>query len=241
MDIVQLLRGEIGMLAFLKSAPCAIWRQFGMAVAVAALLMAIQGGLSAMSSRPSMKEDGQAAEQVRSRNDGDYAQDEGERVQPPPVVQLERCPEASTENAGRGLTLNDVNRRLEALRELAGNGEEAARALEFSEEGFNWRRDWWKYMLLALGSLLVLYFGIRLTRMLYRLAVFALCVLAGLLGSFFLEPLLSPLLENRLPERLAEVISYRQLGYVAGFLACYLVASIVVGLLPKRLRNGSSS
>ena len=221
--------------------PSALWRHFGVAVAATVLFTVIQGGLFAMSSRPSVNDGGQAVEQGQPVDSGDYGREGGGRVQPSPVVQIERRQEASTEDDGRGLAQEYVNRRLGALRELAGSGEEAARALEFSEEGFDWRRDWWKYMLLALGSLLVLYFGIRLTRMLYRLAVFAVCVLAGLLGSFFLEPLLSRFLENRLPERLAEVISYRQVGYVAGFLACYLVASIVVGLLPKRLRNGSSS
>ncbi|MBR4221587.1 MAG: hypothetical protein IKR81_10545, partial [Victivallales bacterium] len=56
----------------------------------------------------------------------------------------------------------------------ANGAKQIFKELEFSEEGFNWQKDWWKYLALAIGSLLILYFGLRITKMVFRLIVFLL-------------------------------------------------------------------
>ncbi len=113
--------------------------------------------------------------------------------------------------------------------------------LEFSEEGFNWQKDWWKYLALAIGSLLVLYFGIRITKMILRLIVFLLCVGAGFLGAICLEPLLSPWLSPRMPEGLTRFMTSQHAGYALGFLICYLVATLVISFIPRKMQGGPSS
>ena len=112
------------------------------------------------------------------------------------------------------------------------------RELEFSAEGFNWQKDWWRYLALAIGSLLVLYFGIRVTRMIFRLIVFLLCVAAGFLGAVCLEPLLSPWLSPRMPEALTRFMTSQHAGYALGFLICYLVATLIISFIPRKMRGG---
>lgn len=118
------------------------------------------------------------------------------------------------------------------------NIKSAFNRLNFSDNGFDWKNDWWKYLALALGSLMTVYFGIRLTKMLFRFVLFVLCVGAGVCGAIFLEPVLSPIIENHIPERLSGMVTSQHAGYVIGFLAFYLLASIIIGILPKRFRDG---
>ena len=113
--------------------------------------------------------------------------------------------------------------------------------LEFSEEGFNWHRDWWKYLALAIGSLLVLYFGLRITKMILRLAIFLLCIVAGVLGAICLEPLLSPWLSPKMPETLTRYMTSQHLGYALGFLICYLLATLILSFLPRKMQGGPAS
>ena len=113
--------------------------------------------------------------------------------------------------------------------------------LEFSEEGFNWHKDWWKYLALAIGSLLVLYYGLRITRMIFRLAIFLLCVAAGLLGAICLEPTLSPWLSPRMPEALTRYMTSHHLGYAIGFLVCYLLATLVISFIPRKMQGGKAA
>ena len=114
---------------------------------------------------------------------------------------------------------------------------EALRTLEFTNQGFDWRRDWWKYLVLALGSLMILYFGLHITRMLCRLAVFALCVGVGIIGSLLLEPRLAPLLANHLPADAARFFSAHHVGYVIGFLVSFGLATTLLHWLPGPLRQ----
>ena len=106
------------------------------------------------------------------------------------------------------------------------------------DEYFDAVKDWWKYLALAIGSLLVLYFGIRVTRMIFRLIVFLLCVAAGFLGAVCLEPLLSPWLSPRMPEALTRFMTSQHAGYALGFLICYLVATLIISFIPRKMRGG---
>lgn len=103
------------------------------------------------------------------------------------------------------------------------------------DDGFNLKRDWWKYMLLALGSLLILYFGLRVTRMLLRLFVFLLSIAGGVVCAIVIEPYVTPLLEPYLPEKLLNIISSQHVGYVIGFLISYIVLSLIISIMPKRI------
>ena len=125
---------------------------------------------------------------------------------------------------------------------VSGNGsKQIFKDLEFSEEGFNWQKDWWKYLALVIGSLLILYFGIRITKMIFRLIVFLLCVGAGVLGAICLEPLLSPWLSPRMPEALTRFMTSQHAGYALGFLICYLVATLIISFIPRKMQGGPAS
>ena len=113
--------------------------------------------------------------------------------------------------------------------------------LEFSEDGFNWQKDWWKYLALTIGSLLILYFGIRVTKMIFRLIIFLLCVGAGFLGAICLEPLLSPWLSPRMPEALTRFMTSQHAGYALGFLICYLLATLIISFIPRKMQGGPAS
>ena len=123
----------------------------------------------------------------------------------------------------------------------ANGAKQIFKELEFSEEGFNWQKDWWKYLALAIGSLLILYFGLRITKMVFRLIVFLLCVGAGFLGAICLEPLLSPWLSPRMPEGLTRFMTSQHAGYALGFLICYLVATLIISFIPRKMQGGPAS
>lgn len=141
---------------------------------------------------------------------------------------------AETENL---VETNGENRRnftnpLDHLQKL-----ESLKTLEFTNQGFDWRRDWWKYLILALGSLVILYFGLHVTRLLCRLAVFALCVGVGVIGSLLLEPRLAPLLAQHLPSQAANLFSAHHVGYAIGFLVSFGLTNLVLHWLPGPVRQ----
>ncbi|HOG50036.1 MAG TPA: hypothetical protein PKY10_05565 [Lentisphaeria bacterium] len=114
---------------------------------------------------------------------------------------------------------------------------EMLKTLEFTNQGFDWRRDWWKYLALALGSLTVLYFGLHITKMVCRLAVSVFCVGVGIIGALVLEPRLAPMLANYLPANAARLFSAHHVGYVIGFLVSFGLTTIILNWLPKPLLN----
>ncbi len=118
--------------------------------------------------------------------------------------------------------------------------EELFKALEMDENGFNWRKDWWKYLCIVLVGLLVVICGIRLTKMLFRLVRFGVCVLTGIFGAFWLGPILTPVIQPHIPERILAFASPELLGYAAGFALAYLIITIVIAFLPKTVREGGS-
>ncbi len=147
---------------------------------------------------------------------------------PAPVSRNQAAPPAET-------TANSTQNTLDHLQKL-----EALKTLEFTGQGLDWRRDWWKYLILAFGSLAVLYFGLHITRMICRLAVFALCVGVGVIGSLLLEPRLAPLLANHLPADAARLFSAHHVGYVIGFLVSFGLATMILNWLPKPLHHATA-
>ncbi len=119
--------------------------------------------------------------------------------------------------------------------------EKIFKALEMDEGGFNWRKDWWKYLCIVLVGLLVVVCGIRLTKMLFRLVIFAVCVFTGILGAFWFGPILTPLISPRIPESIQGYASPEIVGYAAGFALAYLIVTIVIAILPKTVRGGGTT
>lgn len=114
---------------------------------------------------------------------------------------------------------------------------EALKTLELTNQGFDWRRDWWRYLILIFGSLIILYFGLHITRLLCRLAVFALCVGVGILGAFLLAPRLAPLLAEHLPSQAANWFSAHHVGYAIGFLISFGLSNLILHWLPGPVRQ----
>ncbi len=153
------------------------------------------------------------------------------------IVEMETAPAQATTVTG----LEDEQPASDAANAPASGAKQIFKELEFSEEGFNWQKDWWKYLALAIGSLLILYFGIRVTKMIFKLIVFLLCVGAGFLGAICLEPLLSPWLSPRMPEALTRFMTSQHAGYALGFLICYLVATLIISFIPRKMQGGSEA
>ncbi|MBQ7650676.1 MAG: CvpA family protein [Victivallales bacterium] len=120
------------------------------------------------------------------------------------------------------------------------NAEEVFKALEMDEHGFNWRKDWWKYLCMAVVGLLVVMCGIRLTKMLFRLVIFLICLFAGVLGACYIGPHLTPLLQPHIPEKALTFVNPELVGYAAGFVVAYLIVTIVMAFLPKTVHGGGS-
>ena len=120
------------------------------------------------------------------------------------------------------------------------NAEEVFKALEMDENGFNWGRDWWKYLCIAVVGLLVVMCGIRLTKMLFRLVIFLVCLFTGVLGACFIGPHLTPLLQPHIPEKVLAFVNPELIGYVAGFVVAYIIVTIVMAFLPKTVQGGGS-
>ncbi len=118
--------------------------------------------------------------------------------------------------------------------------EEIFKSLEMDEQGFNWRKDWWKYLCIVIVGLLVVMCGIRLTKMLFRLVIFLICMVTGFLGACWIGPYLTPVLQPHIPEKVLSIINPELIGYVAGFVIAYLVITIVMALLPKTVRGGGT-
>ena len=103
-------------------------------------------------------------------------------------------------------------------------------ALEFGDKGFDWRHDWWKYLVLVFASLLALFLFLLLARMLFSLVLSLACLLISLVGSLILSPLVTARLDRFLSEPLLGVVTTRHLGLGLSFVLCYLVTSLIMRL-----------
>lgn len=114
--------------------------------------------------------------------------------------------------------------------------------LELDEsQPVNWKRDWWKYMLMAVLGLTCLCLLAYLTRMLLQLLAVIGCIGAGVAGAIGAADGLGAILAARLPGRLAGVVEPRLLGGAAGFLVGYLVAALLFSLLRKPAGNATKT
>lgn len=108
------------------------------------------------------------------------------------------------------------------------------RILELDEsEQINLKRDWWKYMLMAVLVLTCLCLLTYLTRMLLQLLAVIGCVGAGVVGALGGADSLGAILAACLPGRLTAVVDPRLLGGAAGFLLGYALAAVLFSLLKK--------
>lgn len=211
----------IGSLILLK-------RSLGVVVAVTAFLMA------EMSQLVPQKVEQPAVQQSVQANNGVV------RMETVPIQETV-APEQETTEEGEAVATESAEASSEKESIPAKEPNQILKELEFSEEGFNWQKDWWKYLVLAIASLLILYYGIRITKMIIRLIVFLVCVGAGVLGAICLEPLLSPWLSPRMPEGLTSFMTSQHAGYALGFLICYLVATLIISFLTRKMRVSSKS
>ena len=103
-------------------------------------------------------------------------------------------------------------------------------ALEFGDEGFDWRHDWWKYLIMVFASLLALFLFLLLARMLFSLVLSLACLLISLLGSLILSPLFTSRLDQYISTPLFGVVTTRHLALGLSFVLCYMVTSLIMRL-----------
>ena len=108
-------------------------------------------------------------------------------------------------------------------------------ALNFHEGEFDWRKDWWKALLLTLGGLIAVTILMKIARQLLRYIVLGACLLAGSFGARYFAPPLTPWLESQLPPSLLNVLPSIYWSYIVTFLVCYILATIVLFILKRPL------
>lgn len=109
-------------------------------------------------------------------------------------------------------------------------------ALEFGDKGFDWRHDWWKYLILVFASLLALFLFLLLAQMLFSLVLSLACLLISLVGALIVAPPLAMRLDHYISAPLFDVVTTRHLALALCFVVCYLVTSLILRLVypPKR-------
>lgn len=108
-------------------------------------------------------------------------------------------------------------------------------ALNFHEGEFDWRKDWWKAMLFALGGVVVVAFLMRVAKQLFRIIVMTACLAAGSFGARYFAPPLTPWVESKLPPSLTQTIPPLYWSFALVFLVCYIVATIILFILKRPL------
>ena len=107
--------------------------------------------------------------------------------------------------------------------------------LNFHEGDFDWRKDWWKALLLTLGGLVAVTILMRIARQLFRYIVLTACLAAGSFGARYFAPPLAPWMESNLPPALLNTLPAIYWSYIATFLVCYILATIVLFILKRPL------
>ena len=108
-------------------------------------------------------------------------------------------------------------------------------ALNFHEGEFDWRKDWWKAMLFALGGVVVVAFLMRIAKQLFRIIVMTACLAAGSFGARYFAPPLTPWFESKLPPAMTQTIPPLYWSFACVFLVFYIVASIILFILKRPL------
>lgn len=117
------------------------------------------------------------------------------------------------------------------------------KVLELDEQGFNWKRDWWKYVLMALSVVIVAYLTLKVTNMLFRTAIVMLCIAFGLVGSLLLTPVVTPFMADFLEGKLPSFLAPIYIAYALCFLVCYLVATAITNAVgrPGKSKNNTKA
>ena len=117
--------------------------------------------------------------------------------------------------------------------------QENLKVLELDEDGFNWRKDWWKYAIMALTVILLAYFTLKVTNLLFRTAIVMLCIVFGLVGSLILSPVVAPYLALLLDGKLPSFLEPVYIAYALCFLVCYLLATALTNAVgcPRKKKN----
>ena len=102
--------------------------------------------------------------------------------------------------------------------------------LALDPDGVNVGADWWKYILIALSGLLVVYLAIRLTLYILRLVGVLVCIAVGAAGAYFAQ-LLNPRLEAFMPESVQRFTPF--VSGLIGFLVCYAVGTLIMMFIRK--------
>ena len=108
-------------------------------------------------------------------------------------------------------------------------------ALNFHEGEFDWRKDWWKALLFALGGVVIAAFFMRIAKQLFRIIVLTACLAAGGFGARYFAPPLTPWVESKLPPALTQSIPPLYWSFVIVFLVCYILATIILFILKRPL------
>ena len=108
-------------------------------------------------------------------------------------------------------------------------------ALNFHEGEFDWRKDWWKALLFALGGVIIVAFLMRIAKQLFRIIVLTACLAAGSFGARYFAPPLTPWFESKLPPSLTQSIPPLYWSFAIVFLICYILATIVLFILKRPL------
>ncbi len=121
--------------------------------------------------------------------------------------------------------------------------QENLKVLELDEQGFNWKRDWWKYVLMALSVVIVAYLTLKVTNMLFRTAIVMLCIAFGLVGSLLLTPVVTPFMADFLEGKLPSFLAPIYIAYALCFLVCYLVATAITNAVgrPGKSKNNTKA
>ncbi len=106
-------------------------------------------------------------------------------------------------------------------------------ALNFHEGEFDWRKDWWKALLFALGGIVIVAFLMRIAKQLFRIIVMSACLAAGGFGARYFAPPLTPWVESKLPPSLTQSIPPLYWSFALVFLVCYIIATIVLFILKR--------
>lgn len=93
---------------------------------------------------------------------------------------------------------------------------------------FDWRRDWWKYLLLIGVSLLLLYLSLRLLSLLFSLMLLAGSGILSFLIAKILGPVLAPWMQDHLPQEILSKIPAETIGGIAVFLFSFLLIALFV-------------
>ena len=78
---------------------------------------------------------------------------------------------------------------------------------------------------------------IRITKMLFHLIVFAVCLVVGSLGSVFLSPYVQPFVSSMMTEAMAQKVSPSLVAHSLTFLLCYFIALIVMWIIHRPMKK----